>query len=518
MILIGALVMLVTSVPYLIGFTTQGTEWVFTGFLIGVEDGNSYIAKMLSGAEGNWLFRSPYSAEPQKGVIAFLPYLLLGKLTAGAAQHEQLVVLFHLFRMFSGILVALSLYDFIALYIDKSDRREWALLVILLGGGLGWVITLAGQKNLFGSIPLDFLSPESFGFLGLFGLPHLIAARALLFWGAALYLRQDSGLKTGLIWTLMSLFQPLYALIIWLVVGLHAVGDFALQRLRWKSKNQDWSFSKSYLKSALVAGLVSCPLVFYTMYQFYFDPYLAAWTSQNTLPSPHFAHYLLAYGLVFPLAVGGIAKIYPKDPPRGLFLACWILAFPFLISAPVPTQRRLAEGIWVITIIGFYSFFLDKQKIPVYGKVIVGFLFPTTIFLIWGASARALRPSSPLFEETQKIEAYLALRETAPSDSIVLSTYRVGNSLPAWVPVYVFQGHGPETINLLKKQSELDEFFMNTRGDDDCGNYFSDRDINYLFWGPDEISTWNWNPAIKNCLQQVYNSKEYKIYKINGSE
>ena len=506
--------MLVTAIPYLIGFASQGNDWYFTGFLIGVEDGNSYIAKMLSGAYGNWFFRSPYSAEPQRGVIAFLPYILLGKLTAGAAQHEQLVALFHLFRIFSGVIATLAIYDFIALFIDKSTHREWALLVILLGGGLGWVIALAGQKDYLGSIPLDFLSPESFGFLGIFGLPHLTAARGLLFWGAASYLRKDNSVKAGLMWALMGFFQPMYAGIIWLVVGLHSLVDFLSRRLGTPPNHSGWRFSDSYLKSALIAGLVSCPLVFYTAIQFYSDPYLSAWTTQNVLPSPHWAHYLIAYGLVLPVAVVGILKLVQKDTPRGWFLACWILAFPLLISVPIPTQRRLAEGIWVIMIIGFFGFFMEKEKIPLVGKVLIGALFPTALFLIWGATARAASPSPPVFITAQRVDAYLALKEVAPPESIVLSSYQVGNSLPAWAPVFVVQGHGPESINLFQWQSELEEYFIGNQGEADCGGYFTGNGINYLFWGPDEIAIWSWDPGIKDCLQQVYNSKGYAIYKI----
>ena len=55
------------------GFWLQGSDWRFTGFFIGVEDGNSYIAKMLSGTAGNWIFRTPYTAYPQNGFLAFLP-------------------------------------------------------------------------------------------------------------------------------------------------------------------------------------------------------------------------------------------------------------------------------------------------------------------------------------------------------------------------------------------------------------------------------------------------------------
>jgi hypothetical protein len=47
----AVVVLLITTLPYLLGFWLQGKEWVFTGFVFGVEDGNSYIAKMLSGGQ-----------------------------------------------------------------------------------------------------------------------------------------------------------------------------------------------------------------------------------------------------------------------------------------------------------------------------------------------------------------------------------------------------------------------------------------------------------------------------------
>ena len=58
---LSVVLMLLTSIPYLVGFQEQRGAWAFTGFVFGVGDGNSYIAKMLQGAAGAWLFRTPYS-------------------------------------------------------------------------------------------------------------------------------------------------------------------------------------------------------------------------------------------------------------------------------------------------------------------------------------------------------------------------------------------------------------------------------------------------------------------------
>jgi len=119
-------VILLTTIPYLLGLTAEGSEWVFTGFVFGVEDGNSYIAKMLLGASGDWLFRTPYSAAQQSGVLAFLPYLLLGKLAAGPELHLQLVILFHLFRIAVIPLAIWATYRFVDYVLQDKSWSAWA--------------------------------------------------------------------------------------------------------------------------------------------------------------------------------------------------------------------------------------------------------------------------------------------------------------------------------------------------------------------------------------------------------
>ena len=113
------LILVISTLPYFLGYQAQDSNWVFGGFVFGVEDGNSYIAKMLNGGAGDWLFRTPYTAYPQRGMVVYMPYLLLGKLTAGLAQHEQMVALYQLFRWLGGILYVLATYDFLALFVGE---------------------------------------------------------------------------------------------------------------------------------------------------------------------------------------------------------------------------------------------------------------------------------------------------------------------------------------------------------------------------------------------------------------
>jgi len=122
-------VMLITSIPYALGWLAQGDEWLFGGFLFGVDDGYSYLAKMRLGAQGNWLFTIRYTAEPHDGALLFLPYILLGWLTAlfiDPASPNLVIALalaFHLARIACGFALILISYRFVAVFLHHQALR-----------------------------------------------------------------------------------------------------------------------------------------------------------------------------------------------------------------------------------------------------------------------------------------------------------------------------------------------------------------------------------------------------------
>ncbi|MCZ7540484.1 MAG: hypothetical protein M5U29_11340 [Anaerolineae bacterium] len=197
-ILFAAAVMLVTTIPYVVGALAAGAGWTFGGFVFGADDGYSYLAKMRLGARGDWLFTLRYTHEPHGGAPLFLPYLLLGKLAALFVSPRSphlpaaLIVAFHAARIACGFALILVTYRFIAAFLRGPATRMLALVLIALGGGLGWPLALAGRGDWLGSLPVDFYIPEGYSFLILFGLPHLALARAALLGGLLLLLRAPS--------------------------------------------------------------------------------------------------------------------------------------------------------------------------------------------------------------------------------------------------------------------------------------------------------------------------------------
>ncbi len=95
-------------------------------------------------------------------------------------------MVFHAARLVFGFALILVSYRFVAVFLRRPAARWLALLLITLGGGLGWLLVIAGHDHLMGSLPVDFFVPEDYSFLILFGLPHLALARAVMLGGLLL--------------------------------------------------------------------------------------------------------------------------------------------------------------------------------------------------------------------------------------------------------------------------------------------------------------------------------------------
>ena len=480
-----------TSVPYVMGFALQGAEWRYTGFVFGVEDGNSYIAKMLSGTYGAWLFKTPYTAYPQQGFFGFFPYLLLGKIALRVMQHTSLVVLFHLFRLVGGGLMIWATYDFVSVFIAEIRYRRWATLLGTVGGGLGW-LAIFGAGGLWSEgMPLSFYSPESFGFLSVFGLPHLACARAMLLWGLMRYLTCSghswkAGLTTSGLWLVLSLMQPITVVVGGTLIGWHlmltGVSSLILKRETMKTR---W---RAQFGFALKMAILPVSVVIYTAWAFMSDPFLSQWSTQNIIQSPPFGDYLLAYGGMLILAAAGFRAVWKSENQNAwLFLLGWVVLFPVLAYSPFSVQRRLPEGVWVaITVLGVSSLAVLPAWLRKTGFVFLGASVIPAVILVIGGVAAVMQPATPLYRPAREVEAFEWLRTNGMPGDVVLAAYDTANPLPAWAPMRGLVGHGPESILLKEVNARVEAFYAESTSDAVRMSLIDEFEIAYVIQGPEE--------------------------------
>ncbi len=510
----AALVMALTTLPYLVGALSQTDDWRFGGFVLGVEDGNSYIAKMGQGARGAWLFTLPYSTEPQRGAPLFELHLLLGRLAG--IDHDAQVLVYHAARIIFGFALLLISYRFLAEFLPDARPRRLGLALVALGGGLGWLLVLLGLGHLFGSLPIDFYSPEAYTFLILYALPHLALARGLFLLGLLAHL-QGRGIGAGLWLLAASLIQPLSVLVAWIVIGM----DIALAllsaalRLTPPREASPGDASPSPL-AALKTIFFSSPFVLYTIFLFSRDPLLRQWNAQNLLPSPHPIHYFLGYGVLVVFGVGGWRALAGRQPDLARFVAGWAIAIPFLLYAPLTTQRRLIEGFQLplaaLAVIGVAEAVRASRRWA--GWLSLGFTLPTSALLLAGGVLAARTLVGPIYHPADQLAAFDWLAENAEPGQAVLCTFETGNALPAYTPLVAYIGHGPETVFLAEKEPRVAAFYQRATLDADRLSLLADGRIAFVVFGPHERALGNFDPQAVDYLRWRFSSGEYAVYAV----
>lgn len=500
--LFAALVMALTCVPYLVALSAQTEQLRFSGFLIGVEDGYSYIAKMGQGARGQWLFTLPYTSEPQQGVILFVFYLLLGKLS-GPGYTAQ-VLTFHLARLVFGIALLLVSYRLLAEFLLRVRQRRLGLVLIALGGGLGWLLLLLNQPDAFGSLPLELSLPEAYSFVTLYSLPHLAAARTFSLLALLAHLHRR-GVLAGLMLFVVSFIQPIHVLVMWAVLGADAL-------LSWRLSRSDWAA----LRRAALSVVISAPLIVYTIFTFSADPLYREMNAQNILYSPHPFHYLLGYGLwLLPAALGWRA-LHHRLPRLARFAAGWIVVTLVLVYLPVTFQRRLIEVVQVplviLTVWGL-TVILRRAARWLTPLVLAASLLTSGFILGTGSLIALARPEGAFLPASQRV-AFDWLARHAPPGAVALSAYATGNALPAYTPLTAYIGLSAETAALAQKRARVAAFYQSGTEDGVRQSLLREGRIRYVLLGPSERALGDFDPAAADYLTLRFVSGEFSVYEV----
>ena len=516
-IAVGIVLAVVTTLPFLLAYERQGTDLRFTGSLFAVEDGNSYIAKMRRGAEGDWLFRSPYTADEQAGVPAFLGYLLLGKLASGQGSHEQLVALFQLARILAIPLMVFATYRFVSRFVLEVRWRRWAAILAIVGGGLGWLVFLSGSSSWLGSQPLELYSPETFGFLAALTFPHLLLARAFLLLGLDAYLGSVDRPRAAWVaagWlVLLTVMQPLSIVAATAAIGAHQLLLFA----RAAARHERPGILRS-LRPAAIA--LAAPILVLGGYGLLLrrDIFLQTWAAQNILNSPHPAHYLLAYGLLLPFVFLGMRRVWRQEHGEGLMLLGWAAVLPVLAYAPTVIQRRLPEGGWVVlatlAAIGLGGARLRDSVRWRLAAAALALSMVSPTLLLFGAFRGAAAGLTPAFQPANQVAAFEWLAENAESGAVVLTAFQTGNALPAWAPAFVVIGHGPESADLKALTPRVDSYFADSGAGTQAAALLQEFGVGYVFVGDAERALGFDAARLPPSLTVVYSEGGIVVYRV----
>jgi hypothetical protein len=527
--LFAALVMLFTTIPYLIAWGTAGSGTRFGGFLFSVEDGYSYLAKMRLGARGDWLFTLRHTTEPHDGALMFLPYVLLGRLTGmvvpadDPALPDALAIAYHTARVLFGMLLIGVSYRFAAEFLPGRRARWLALILITLGGGLGWLLLIVGAQHWLNWLPLDFYLPEGYSFLILYSLPHLALARSALLGGFLLLSRTlDAssdrrwryGLAAGLCWAVMGLAVPFYIPVIYAVLGAWGLAAWL----------RDRRFPWLLFRQAVIAAAVPLPVLLYTGIVFLTSDVFAQWSAQNRLPSPHPLHYVFGYIVLALPALASFRWVWRRDKRPGsaryLLLIGWLTIVPILVYLPINVQRRLSEAVIVplsiLAVVGLRLAFKSHRMRRIAVAAVLCLALPTSIVLWFGGIGAALTHRAPIDWPDGMIDGLARLNAAVPRDARLLTTREIGSYAPVQTDLVSYVGHGPETLYGERKYAEVERFFADEM---DAGERQTLLDgIDYVFYGPLDPGAPDpgWADGLRPFAQNA--QSQYRIYEVPHDE
>ena len=124
----------------------------------------------------------------------------------------------------------------------------------------------------------------------------------------------------------------------------------------------------------------------------------------------------------------------------------------------------------------------------------------------------AWTPAQPLFRPAAEIAAFQHLAQNSEHNAVVLSAYETGNPLPAWAPLQVVIGHGPETIHAEELYPRVQAFFQVDTSPEERLALLDEYQVNYVFYGPAECNLGNWNPTQAEYITPIYQSGDYTIF------
>jgi hypothetical protein len=536
---VGALIMLATSVPYIIGMVSETADMRFGGFLFGVYDINSYVAKMRYGAYDGWLLRLVYTHEAHQGGFVYTYYLALGKLAAllsgGGPRLSTsiLIAAYHAARIVCGLLLLGVMYRFMAEFLDRAAGRRLAWIIAAIMGGLGWMLLLVTaidptfksqfnlEANAFATTPIELYLPESATFLILYGFPHLAFARALLltgwllFFGARERKSWKLALAAGLAWLGMGLIVPFYGALLGVQIGAWLVGLWIVEK----------RLPVEAFFHAVLAGVPPGAVVLYNAWLFTANPVFAGWAVQNVLGAPPPLDLLLAYIALMGLSIPALVGLFQEGlTEKTLLLVVWPLVAALMVYLPTNVQRRLLEGVIVplsiLAAMGVGK--LVGGEASRIKRLLVGgllaLLLPSTAILLGGGAIAASNPAPPIFHPTDELAALDWLRREAPIGELVFSTFESGNDIPMYAGVRVYAGHSVETNDFAEKSEVALGFYGDGLTDGARRDLLEEVGAEYLWIGPPEReamcdTTGCFDPA-RLGLVEVYRQGEYMIYQV----
>lgn len=490
----GGLFAIITLLPFVWATIATGSEWHFAGLLMDVNDSASALSKIRDGINGDWLIQLRYTPETHEPAGLFPLYVVLGHMARALGFSELLV--FHLARLATSMLMFASLY-LLGATVWKRLRPRWLFFFLsILGSGMGWlVVTLQ-----IGIVTPDLYLPEGFPLFAALTNPQYPLSIALLALIASEFLQafrpgfrevpsaENGGLNILIYTTVLALIQPTalisigLAICIFVIITSYRQRAVAWHEFRW--------FSMLFLPAF--------PVLFYYLLILNNNDTIRDYVDQYTRRTPDFFALLLGYGFLLVLAVPGIWRAVRRfDRDGDQIMLLWLVTNIASLYLPSNFYQQILLGLSipivffvVRSIEEFWFEKIDPKHYLTATMLIFTLVIPSNII------AMVLPIYGAIINEESGVEYGILidrsyedtfdwLSENGNRDEVALASPSVSRWLPTATDLRVVYGHPFETTHASRREKQVNAFFAGKS----C-NFFKnpskDYQIDYVIWGPRE--------------------------------
>ncbi|MFH0873775.1 MAG: hypothetical protein V1846_02945 [Candidatus Komeilibacteria bacterium] len=493
-----------TNILYLWSALAAPSGSSYTGInLAASADKLVYYSMIEQGRLGQLLQKNIHTSELQVGSLIGPHWWLIGQ-TANLFSLGVIPV-YHGWRILLVLVTMVVLFFWLRRLTSKYNERLWLWLFVLFAGGWGWAKALFQPSILASDFaplttkPVDIYMGELSLQANAQQSPLFILSHILLLLVFYLWIKQRQTIS----WQSESLVGALAALLImvhpydfWILATIPAL--WSLWRW-WQTQDRRYLYKLSiyWFWCAASAGLVWGLVMSETA--------LRGWSAQNLVYSPPPYNYLLAWGLLFPLAVIGTYHWWTKwrDNEWWRLLVIWTWVTWIMVYLPLDYNRRLANG-WLIPVslvAGLGALALARRIQNYYWQIIYWlFVIMAVTFGPWYSQTVYLRAMSyyqtnDRFYLSAETKELLGSLKQQPVEQIVLPFDEpIGLLIPAFTGQTIYIGHQHQTINYLQKRQKADEFFSANTGLDKIkflvDNRISLIVVHYTTKNPAEFFSW----------------------------
>jgi hypothetical protein len=477
--------------------TPAGYAFVGQASFVDQIDLSLYFRCIREGMNGSGFMIPNYADSAYSSRMPLYPtYLLLGAIGGRFIHSPEL--LFHSAGVIVGVLVLLTVYWFVGLFVHQEKWRLMGWYGVFLGGGLGWLF--------FPQMVFPDIGVPIFTVWSALRSPHEgITLICLLVCLGMTYCYFLDFQKYRLVCFGLCLFGLLVGhpqtIVPVGIIGL-GYGFITIKRSQWKQLL--WWIFTIMMSSAVYFGLIGHWLLL--------SPGSAGLRNQDTYVFPLY-YWFIASGVIGLLALQRL---------RGwrdyVFLSWWFVVEIFLFYFPlVPYRGMMIRGIWVVIVVLATQQLqlLMKKKKQYFAHVVVELLLLISLgdwaFIITKRMDQSYIGKTG-FVVQDDMAAYRFLQQQGFTGGMI-GTYRTMNTVMGMTRLTPYAGHNPLTPNFGSRYPEVLAFYRQTMTEAAAMEWMKSNNIDWVVLGSYEQALAQTPTLPYSFLIPVWSQRGITIYR-----